>query len=344
MKLRDFSDIVKGTIIGDPDTEITGVAGIKGAGKGDITFLSSAKFLQDLRSSKASCVIVKEPLEDLRVPQLKVSNPHYAFAKAIECLYPVPSREAGISDKAYVSGEARIGMGVTISTFAFVDKNVSIGDGSVISPGVFIGEGSKMGRNCFLYPNVTVRDNVTLGDRVIVHSGTVIGSDGFGYVFENGAHYKIPQVGGVIVEDDVEIGSNVSIDRATLGNTIIGKGSKIDNLVQIAHNVKIGEKTLIVSQVGIAGSSEIGSFVILAGQAGVADHASIDSGTILTAQSGISGRVAKGTYSGSPAIPHNIWLRAQAAFAKLPEMSKKIRELENRLNKLEKGDTYDDSK
>jgi len=292
----------------------------------------------------ASCVIVKEPLEDLRVPQLKVSNPHYAFAKAIECLYPVPSREAGISDKAYVSGEARIGMGVTISTFAFVDKNVSIGDGSVISPGVFIGEGSKMGRNCFLYPNVTVRDNVTLGDRVIVHSGTVIGSDGFGYVFENGVHYKIPQVGGVIVEDDVEIGSNVSIDRATLGNTIIGKGSKIDNLVQIAHNVKIGEKTLIVSQVGIAGSSEIGSFVILAGQAGVADHASIDSGTILTAQSGISGRVAKGTYSGSPAIPHNIWLRAQAAFAKLPELSKKIRELENRLNKLEKGDTYDDSK
>ncbi len=344
MKLRDFSDIVKGTIIGDPDTEITGVAGIKEAGKGDITFLASAKFLQDLRRSKASCVIVKEPLEDIAVPQLKVSNPHYAFAKAIECLYPVSSREAGISDRSYVSDEARIGADVTISSFAFVEKNVSIGDGSVISPGVFIGEGSKIGRNCFLYPNVTVMDNVTIGDRVIIHSGTVIGSDGFGYVFESGEHYKIPQVGGVIVEDDVEIGSNVSIDRATLGNTIIGKGSKIDNLVQIAHNVRIGEKTLIVSQVGVAGSSEIGSFVILAGQVGIADHSSIDSGTILTAQSGTFGHLRKGTYSGSPAIPHHIWLRAQAAFAKLPEMSRKIRELENRLNKLEKGDTYDDSK
>lgn len=344
MKLRDFSDIVDGTIIGDPDTEITGVAGIKDAGKGDITFLSAAKFLQDLRNSKASCIIVKEPLEEMGVAQLKVPNPLYAFAKAIECFYPVSYREPGINDKAYVSDEARIGIGVTISSFAFVDKNVSIGDGSVISPGVFIGEGSKIGCNCFLYPNVTVRDNVSIGDRVIVHSGTVVGSDGFGYVFENGVHYKIPQVGGVIIEDDVEIGSNVSIDRATLGNTIIGKGSKIDNLVQIAHNVKIGEKTLIISQVGIAGSSEIGSFVTLAGQVGIADHASVDSGTIITAQSGISGRVSKGVYSGYPAIPHNIWLRAQAAFAKLPEMSKKIRELENRLNKLEKGDTYDDSK
>ncbi len=344
MKLRDFSDTVKGTIIGDPDTEITGVAGIKDAGKGDITFLSSAKFLRDVRRSKASCIIVKEPLENITVPQLKVSNPQYAFAKAIECLYPIPPREAGISDKAYVSDDARIGAGVTISSFAFVDKNVSVGEGSVISPGVFIGEGSKIGHKCILYPNVTVMGNVTIGDRVIVHSGTVIGADGFGYVFENGEHYKIPQVGGVIVEDDVEIGSNVSIDRATLGNTIIGKGSKIDNLVQIAHNVRIGEKTLIVSQVGVAGSSEIGSFVILAGQVGVADHASIESGTVLTAQAGMSGHLAKGTYSGSPAIPHNIWLRAQSAFAKLPEMSRKIRELENRLNKLEKGDTYDNSK
>src|SRR5512139_492404 len=332
MILRDFSDIVKGTIIGDPDTEITGVAGIKDAGQGDITFLSSAKFLKDLRSSKASCVIVKEPLEDIRVPQLKVSNPHYAFAKAIECFYPVPAREAGISDKAYVSDEARIGIGVSISAFAFVDKNVSVGDVSVISTGVFIGEGSKIGRNCFLYPNVTVRDNVTIGDRVIVHSGTVIGSDGFAYVFENGVHYKIPQVGGVVIEDDVEIGSNVSIDRATLGNTLIGKGTKIDNLAQIAHNVKIGEKSLIVAQVAIGGSSKIGSFVTLAGQVGVADHTTIAPETILTAQSGISGRVAKGIYSGSPAFPHNIWLRAQAAFAKLPELIKKIRELENRLN------------
>jgi UDP-3-O-[3-hydroxymyristoyl] glucosamine N-acyltransferase len=344
MKLRDFAEIVSGTIIGDPDTEITGVAGIEDARKGDITFASSAKFLQDLHRSEAACVIVKEPFQDIGIAQLKVQNPHYAFAKAIECFYPAGCHEPGISDRAYVSDKAKIGRDVVISSFAYVGKNVCIGDRTVISPGVFVGEGSKIGCNCIIYPNVTVREKVSIGDRVIVHSGTVLGSDGFGYVFENGAHYKIPQVGGVVIEDDVEIGSNVSIDRATLGNTLIEKGTKIDNLVQIAHNVKIGEKSLIVAQVGIAGSSKIGSFVILAGQAGVADHAAIDSGTIITAQSGISGRVAKGTYSGSPAFPHSTWLRAQAAFAKLPEMNKKIRELETRLKKLEKGDDYDERK
>lgn len=344
MKLKDFSEIVNGTIIGDPGTEITGVAGIKDAGKGDITFASSAKFLKDLGKSKAACVIVSEPVEDIGIAQLKVANPHYAFAKAIECFYPAERHKPGISKSAYVSDKATIGRDVSISSFVYVEENVSIGDETVISPGVFIGEGSKIGCRCIIYPNVTIREKVSIGDRVIVHSGTVIGSDGFGYVFENGGHYKIPQMGGVIIEDDVEIGSNVSIDRATLGNTLIGKGTKIDNLVQVAHNVKIGEKSLIVSQVGIAGSSEVGDFVILAGQVGVADHATIDSGTIITAQSGTSGRVEKGTYSGSPAIAHNTWLRAQAAFAKLPEMNKKIRELENRLNKLEKGNDYDDRK
>lgn len=338
MKLKDFSEIVNGTIIGDPGTEITGVAGIKDARKGDITFASSTRFLQEVRRSEAACVIVNEPFEDVGIAQLKVQNPHYAFAKAIECFYPAGYHEPGISSSAYVSDKAKIGMDVVISAFAYVEKNACIGDRTVILPGVFIGKESKIGCDCIIYPNVTIREKVSIGDRVIVHSGTVIGSDGFGYAFENGIHYKIPQVGGVVIEDDVEIGSNVSIDRATLGNTLISQGTKIDNLVQIAHNVKIGEKSLIVSQVGIAGSSEIGSFVVLAGQAGVADHALIDSGTILTAQSGISGRVEKGTYSGSPAIPHNIWLRAQAAFAKLPEMNKKIRELEKKLNKMEKGD------
>ncbi|HSB30282.1 MAG TPA: UDP-3-O-(3-hydroxymyristoyl)glucosamine N-acyltransferase [Candidatus Sulfobium mesophilum] len=344
MRLRDFAEIVNGTVIGDPDTVIAGVAGVEDARKGDITFAASERFLQVLRTTEAACVIVRKPFEGVSASQLIVKNPHYAFAKAIECFYPGVSREPGISDKAHVSDEAIIGEGVVISSFAYVERNVSIGNGSVISPGVFVGEGSKIGSNCFIYPNVTVREKVSIGDRVIVHSGTVIGSDGFGYVFENGVHYKIPQVGGVVIEDDVEIGSNVSVDRATLGNTLIGKGTKIDNLAQIAHNVKIGEKSLIVAQVGIGGSSKIGSFVTLAGQVGVADHTTIAPETILTAQSGISGRVAKGIYSGSPAFPHNIWLRAQAAFAKLPELIKKIRELENRLNKVEKGDDYDEHK
>jgi len=341
MKLSEFSQIVKGTIIGDPATELTGVSGIKEAKKGDITFISSPKFLKYLHESGASCVIVKEPVAGLSIAQLVVTNPYYAFARALECFFPRPHEEPGISDMAVVSGKALIGKAVTILPFACISDDASVDEGTVIHPGVFIGARAKVGRNCTIHPNVVIRENVRIGDRVIVHSGSVIGSDGFGYVFEQGEHYKIPQVGGVIVEDDVEIGSNVSIDRATIGNTVIGRGTKIDNLVQIAHNVTIGEKSLIIAQVGIAGSSEIGSFVTLAGQVGVADHASVDSGTIVGAKSGVSGHLTKGIYSGITPIPHQNWLRSQALYAKLPEMNKRIKELEERLNKLEKGCTND---
>lgn len=338
MKLKEFSEIVNGIILGNPEVEITGVAGVKDAKKGDITFISSPRFLKDLRKSNASSVILKEPVEDINITQLKVSNPYYAFARAIEYFYPKPSFKPDISNIAVVSDNTMIGENVSISPFVYMSNDVSIGDETVILPGVFVGEHTKIGSQCLIYPNVVIRENVKIGDRVIIHSGTVVGSDGFGYVYEDGAHYKIPQVGGVIIEDDVEIGSNVSIDRATLDYTIIGKGTKIDNLVQIAHNVKIGEKSLVVAQVGIAGSTEIGSFVTIAGQAAIADHATIDSGTLITAQSGLTGHITKGIYSGTPAIPHKNWLRSQSLFAKLPEMKRKLKELEERLNKLEKGD------
>ncbi|MDA8104846.1 MAG: UDP-3-O-(3-hydroxymyristoyl)glucosamine N-acyltransferase [Nitrospiraceae bacterium] len=344
MKLKEISHLVAGRVIGDPETEITGVAGIKEAGKGMITYLAAPRYLRYLHGSEASSVIVKEPLEGIEIAQLVVDNPQYAFARAIECFYPPGPNMTGISDKAVISGKAVIGGGVSISAFAYICDEVTIGDGTLILPGVYIGEGSKIGSRCVIFPNVTIREKVSIGNRVIIHSGTVIGSDGYGYVFEKGEHYKIPQVGGVVIEDDVEIGSNVSIDRATLGNTIVGRGTKIDNLVQIAHNVKIGEKSLLMSQVGVAGSSELGSFVILAGQVGVADHTEIDSGTIIAAQAGVMGHVAKGVYSGSPCIPHGNWLKAQVIFAKLPELQKKIRELEARLRTIEKGATDDDRK
>ena len=183
---------------------------------------------------------------------------------------------------------------------------------------------------------MTLRENVRIGNRVIIHAGSVIGSDGFGYVFDEGRHHKIPQVGGVIIEDDVEIGSNVSIDRATTGNTIIGAGTKIDNLVQIAHNVTIGKNSLIIAQVGVAGSTEIGDYVTLAGQVGIVDHVTIESGTIIGAQSGVLGNIAKGIYSGSPVMPHRDWLKTQAIIAKLPELYKKIRELEGKIKELER--------
>ncbi len=339
MKLKDFAEIVKGVVHGDPEIEISGVSGIIDAHEGDITFVSSAKYLKQAGQSKASCIIVKELLPDIKTTQLLTSNPYFTFAKAIECLYPAPSYQPGISEKAIISSRIRFGKGVSVSPFVYLSDDISIGDNTVILPGVFIGEKTEVGKHCIIHPNVVIREGVTIGDRVIIHSGTVIGSDGYGYTFEKGEHYKIPQVGGVIIEDDVEIGSNVSIDRATIGNTIVGRGSKIDNLVQIAHNVKIGEKSLIVSQVGIAGSTEIGDFVVLGGQVGVADHTTIASGTMVGAQSGITGQISKGKYSGSPAIPHVTWLRAQALFAKLPEIYKKIIDLENKINNLEKGDS-----
>ncbi|MEW6214056.1 MAG: UDP-3-O-(3-hydroxymyristoyl)glucosamine N-acyltransferase [Nitrospirota bacterium] len=339
MKLKEIASLFNGEIIGPPeadDIEITGVSGIKEAKEGDITFVSAERYIKDLSGCRASCVIVKEPIADVGIAQLKVSNPYLAFAKLLEHFYIKPQEPTGISKDAIVSDKAKIGDDVSIFPFSYISDGVSIGDRTVIYPYVFVGENTTIGEQCIIYPNVTLRENVKIGNRVIIHSGSVIGSDGFGYVFGEGRHYKIPQVGGVIIEDDVEIGSNVSVDRATTGNTIIGRGTKIDNLVQIAHNVKIGENSIIIAQVGIGGSTEIGDFVTLAGQVGITDHAKIESETMVGAQSGIMGHVKKGAYSGTPAISHRDWLKAQAIFAKLPELYKKIKELEERIKELER--------
>lgn len=341
MKLQEVARLIDGEIIGDPETVIKGAAGISDASEGDITFLSNMKFVKECSESKASCVIVKDLVPDIKKTQLKVTNPHYAFAKLLEHFYVKPFVPSGISDKAYVSDKAWIGKDTSIFPMVFVSDDVSIGDRTVIYPGVFIGRNSSIGDECILYPNVTIRENVKVGRRVIIHPGTVIGSDGFGYVFENGVHYKIPQIGGVIIGDDVEIGANVTIDRATTGNTVIGKGTKIDNLVQVAHNVKIGENSIVVAQVGIAGSTEIGNFVMLGGQVGVADHTKIDDGVMVGAQSGAMGHVKKGVYSGSPMIPHRDWLRSIAIFSKLPELNKKIRELEDKIEAIERRQKND---
>jgi UDP-3-O-[3-hydroxymyristoyl] glucosamine N-acyltransferase len=339
VKLKKIASLLNGEIIGPPQAdhiEITGVSGIKEARKGDITFISAQKYMKDLSGCKASCMIVKEPIADLTTVQLKVSNPLFAFAKLLEHFYIKLKKPTGISKDSIVSNKAKIAKNVSIFPFSYISDGVSIGEGTTIYPLVFIGENSSIGEKCVIYPNVTLRENVKIGKGAIIHSGSVIGSDGFGYVFEKGRHHKIPQVGGVIIEDDVEIGSNVSIDRATTGNTIIGRGTKIDNLVQIAHNVKIGKNSLIIAQVGIGGSTEIGDFVTLAGQVGIVDHVKINSETIIGAQAGILGNVEKGIYSGSPAMPHRDWLKAQAIFAKLPELYKKIKELEEKIKVLER--------
>lgn len=336
MKLSDIASLVHGEISGNPDVDISGVSGIREAGEGDITFLSGNRYVRDLPRCKASCVIVQEFLKDMPIPQLKVANPHLAFARLLEYFSVKPSMPAGISADAYVADRSGIAENVSVFPFAYIADGVTIGEGSVIYPFVFIGENTAIGRQCTIYPHVTLREGVTIGNRVIIHSGAVVGSDGFGYVFDAGRHHKIPQVGSVAIGDDVEIGANTVIDRATTGVTAIGSGTKIDNLAQIGHNVKIGNNCIIVAQVGIGGSTVIGDYVTLAGQVGVADHAEVESETMIGAQSGIMGKVVKGVYSGSPALRHRDWLKSRAVFAKLPELNKKIKELEDKIRELER--------
>ncbi len=331
MKLKDIATIINGEIIGDGEIEINGVAGISDAKDGDITFLSGSKLLKELKNSRAAAVIVKEPFEGIEKPQLITKNPQHAFAKLLSHFYVKPHPRKGIHKNTYVSDKAVIGQNVTIYPFAYISDDVSIGSETVIYPGVFVGEASLIGENCVIHPNVTIREGVSIGSRVIIHAGSVVGSDGFGYVFEEGMHQKIPQVGGVVIEDDVEIGANVTIDRATTGNTVIGKGTKIDNLVQIGHNVNIGKNVILVAQVGIGGSSKIGAGAILGGQAGVADHAIVEAGTMVGAKGGAMGEMKKGIYSGILPMPHREWLKAMAVFAKLPELNKKIKELEDKI-------------
>ncbi len=337
MRLREVADILEGTLYGPDDIEITSVCSIEEAEEGSITFLTNRNLIEKLRGSRASAVIVSEYLEDLPIPQIVVKDPRYAFAQILRHLYVRPHPPKGVMEGAYVSPTASLGRDITLYPNVYVSDGVRIGDRSVLYPGVYIGEGSTIGEDCLIYPNVTIREGVRIGSRVTVHSGTVIGSDGFGYVMHEGRHEKIPQVGGVVIEDDVEIGACVTIDRATTGNTVIGEGTKIDNLVQIGHNVKIGKHCIIVAQVGIAGSTELGNYVTLAGQVGISDHLKIGDGCIVGAKSGVMRNLTRGAYSGIPATEHRKWLKTQAIIERLPDIYKKIRELERELEKLKSG-------
>lgn len=331
MKLKELVNLLGAELRGDPEIEINAAAGIEDAQEGDVTFISNRKYADALLRSKASAVIAREEVQGITAATIISPNPLFAFAKALEVLHSRPAAAHGISDRAVVCSGVHFGQGVTIFPNAYISSGVTIGSGVTVYPGVFIGEGSSIGDDSLIYPNVTIRERVRIGKKAIIHAGTVIGADGFGYVPEKGEHYKIPQVGGVIIGDNVEIGANVTIDRATTGNTMIGSGTKIDNLVQIAHNVKIGRNCIIVAQVGIAGSTTIGDNVILAGQAGVRDHLRIGNGVMIAAQSGVVHDVPDNeVYSGTPALPHSTWLRAQAIFSKLPEYIKRLQDIERK--------------
>lgn len=337
-RLKELAELVGGSISGDGEVEILGIASIDEAKRGDITFVAHPRYLPWIEKTDASAIIVSRNLniEKSSKNLLLVKNPYLAFASILSLLSKKPYQPKGIDPLAYISPSAKLGQELTIYPFAYIGERCQIEDRVTIYPGVYVGEDSAIGEDSIIYPNVSIYPGTIIGKRVILHSGVVIGSDGFGYVKDGRKNLKIPQIGKVVVEDDVEIGANTTIDRATLGRTIIHRGVKIDNLVQVGHNVKIGEDSIIVAQVGISGSTKIGNNVILAGQVGVADHVEIGDNVRVGAQSGIPNNLeANKDYLGSPAIPHRDYLKASVLFPKLPEMRKKLIEFENRLKRLE---------
>jgi UDP-3-O-[3-hydroxymyristoyl] glucosamine N-acyltransferase len=337
-RLKELAALVGGTVVGDEEVEISGVAAIEEARPGEITFIANPKYLPKPSQTHASAVIVSTEVTTANKPLLCVANPYLAFAKILSLFFQKTYQPKGVDPKTWISSTARLGKEITVFPFVYIGDRCQIGDRVTLYPGVCVGEDSSIGDESVLYPNVSIYPGMVIGKRVILHSGVVVGSDGFGYVKEGKKNVKILQVGGVEIEDDVEIGANTTIDRGALGKTIIRRGVKIDNLVQVAHNVVIGEDSIIVAQVGIAGSTKIGSNVTLAGQVGVADHVEIGDNVMVGAQSGVPYDLAPNqAYTGSPALPHREFLRMITVLPKLPEMRKTLIEIEKRLKKIEEA-------
>ncbi len=335
--LKEIAKIIDGEIVGDPRVKICGVSGIKEAKEGDITFIANSRYLPLVDKTQASAIISPFDIQSASKPLVKTKDPSYAFAKIVAVMHPVQNpHPKNIHKTAVISKDAKIGKDVAIGPYSIVEDGAQIGDNSVIYGGCFIGREVKIGRDCLFYPNVSIRERVVIGDRVNIQSGTVVGSEGFGYANVEGSYRLIPQVGTVIIEDDVDIGANVTIDRARFDKTLIGKGTKIDNLVQIAHNVIIGKNCIIVAQAGISGSTRIGDNVTIAGQAGLVGHITIGDGAILAAQAGVTKSVApKTVVSGYPARPHHEAKKINACIQRLPQLMDTIGELKKRIQELE---------
>lgn len=345
--LSELAALVGGEIVGDPQLRITGVNGLAEAAPTELSFYVNRRYRAELDRSRAGAILIGTDvhLPDLvpsqpapRTSYVKVAQPHLAFAKISWLFHPHPSFAPGVSPRAHVHAQARIDPAATVMAGATVERGATIGARSVLFPGVFVGEETRIAEDCLLYPNATVRERCQIGARVILHPSCVIGADGFGFAFDPKVpeHFKIPQAGIVRIEDDVEVGACSCVDRATLGETVIGQGTKIDNLVQIAHNVKIGALSIICGQAGISGSTEIGTGVVLAGQVGVVGHIRIGDRAKVSAQSGVAQPVADDAIvSGYPAIDNKRWLRSSIVFERLGDLVKEVRELRARLEMLE---------
>lgn len=335
--LRELAELVEGKVDGDGNLIIKGVAGVEEAREGDITFAISEKFLRLAERSKASAVVVPLKVRGLSKPTIQVESPRLAFAKILELFYPPgPGFKKGIHPTAIVAEGVKLGEDVTVGAYSVIEEGAVVEDRVYLSEFSYVGRGVKIGQESFLYPRVSLMEGTQIGKKVVIHSGTVVGSDGFGFVKnKDGSYYKIPQVGKVVIEDEVEIGANVAIDRATTGETRIGRGTKIDNLVHIAHNVNVGSNVAIVALVGISGSSRIGDGVILAGQAGVIEHVSIGENTVVAAKSGVTKDIPPDTFvSGFPARTHTKQKRIKAMIHRLPELVKRIEQLEKSIKEI----------
>ena len=321
---------------GDPDRRVTGVAPLEAAGPEQISFLIDARYRPAAEASRAGALLVADSMSGLPAPLLRSSSPQQALIALLTLFHPAAPPPAGIDSSAIVARDARIDASASIGALAVIGAGAVIGPRVRVHPLVYVGPGVEVGEGSVLHPRVVLCEGVRLGCRVVVQAGAVIGGDGFGYAFDGGGHRKIPQVGIVVIEDDVDIGANTTIDRAMLGRTIIRRGTKIDNLVQVGHNVEIGEHSIIVAQVGISGSCRLGRGVIAAGQVGFADHLTIGDGAVLGAQAGVPEDVPAGERRlGTPALPILQAKRIFAAQKQLPEMSRRLRAAERRLAELE---------
>lgn len=332
--------LIEGAVEGDANIPILGISSIEDARDGDITFAENEKLLSSAERSLASAVIAPAgsgiSATSANKPLIRVKNPRFAFAQVLRIFAPEPKVYQGIHPTAVIGENVRFGHNASVHALAVLGDNVTLGDNCVVYPFAYIGDNVTLGDNCVIYPHVVLHDDTEIGSSVVIHSGSVLGTDGFGYMFIENRHYKIPQIGRVIIEDDVEIGANVTIDKARTGSTRIGAGSKIDNLVHIGHNVTVGKNCVIVAQVGVSGSVDIGDGVILAGQVGIKDHVKIGDGSIVAAKTGVIGDLQPGSFvSGHYARPHAEQMRVLALHNRLPDLSKQVKDLEQRLAALE---------
>ncbi|MGB2706048.1 MAG: UDP-3-O-(3-hydroxymyristoyl)glucosamine N-acyltransferase [Candidatus Omnitrophota bacterium] len=331
--LGELAGELDGELVGESNITVVDIRDIEEAGSGDLAFTFRKKSAPLLEKTKACCVVVPADIDKAPVPLIKCKNLNLAFKKAVELILPeTASHPRGIHKSASIGKDVKLGSRVALGAYVCLEDNVEVSDGTVIYAHCYVGRSAKIGEKCVIYPNVTVRENVKIGDRVIIHSGCVIGADGFGYERTPKGHEKIPHVGDVIIEDDVELGACVTVDRAKIAHTKIGKGTKVDNLVQIAHNVTIGSNCIIVAQSGISGSVKIGNSVIMGGQVGLVDHIEIGDNAMIAAQSGIMKSVPPNTIMwGTPARPIKKSKTVYALLNKLPEIYKKLKAIEEKL-------------